>query len=135
MADLASPNTYLYLPVNQVYDPVSGRCIATASPFACEISTNGPFEGTLPRNIFRQPGLVYINTALLKNLALSGERFRLQLRLEFYNLLNHPNLYVNASSTDVSTPSFSNGNGSFVPGVTASFRDNREVVIAAKFFF
>lgn len=135
MADLASPNTYLYLPVNQVYDPVSGRCIATASPFACEISTNGPFEGTLSRNVFRLPGLFFLNTALLKNFDLSAERLRLQLRFEFYNLLNHPNLYVNASSTDVSTSSFENGNGSFGPGVTASFRDNRQVVIAAKFLF
>ena len=43
-ADLLSPNQYLFLPINDVYDPVSGRCIAGAAPFSCEVSVNGPFE-------------------------------------------------------------------------------------------
>lgn len=133
--DLVSPNNYLYLPVNQVYDPLNGRCIATAAPFACEISVNGPFEGVLPRNAFRQPGLFFLNTAFLKNFVLPQERLRLQLRFEFYNILNHANFYVNGSSTDVSTDSFRDHNGSSGPGVTASFRDNRQIVLAAKFFF
>jgi hypothetical protein len=133
--DSVSPNSYLYLPLNQVYDPVSGLCIADAAPFACEVSVNGPFQGTLPRNTFRQPGLFYQNTALLKNFVLPGEGTTLQFRAEFYNLLNHPNLYVTGSTADVSTDSFTNVNGDFVPGVTASFRDNREIVLALKFLF
>jgi hypothetical protein len=75
--DLVSPNNYLYLPVNRVYDPISGLCIATASPFACEISVNGPFEGVAPRNVFRKPGLFFFSTALMKNFVLSPERLRL----------------------------------------------------------
>ena len=135
LADLVSPNNYLYLPINQVYDPLSGRCIATAAPFACEISVNGPFDGMLPRNAFRQPGLFFFNTAVLKNFVLSPERLRMQLRFELYNVLNDANLYVNPVSVDVGTYSFSDRSGSFIPGVTASFRDNRQIVIAAKFFF
>ena len=60
---------------------------------------------------------------------------KLQFRAEFYNLLNHPNLYVNGASTDVSTSSFGNIDGDPTPGVTASFRDNREIVLALKLIF
>jgi hypothetical protein len=133
--DSVSPNSYLYLPLNQVYDPVSGLCVAVAAPFACEISVNGPFVDTLPRNAFRQPGLFFQNTALLKNFPMPREGTKLQFRAEFYNLFNHSNLYVNHTSTDVSTASFTGPNGDFVPGGTASFHDNRQVVLALKFIF
>ena len=133
--DAVSPNFFLYLPVNQVYDPNSGLCIANAAPFACEISVNGPFNGTLPRNAFRQPGLFFLNTALIKNFPLPREGTQLQFRAEFYNLFNHPNLYVNAGSVDVNTSSFSNASGLTTPGVTASFRDNRQIVLALKLIF
>jgi hypothetical protein len=137
VADAASPNHFLYLPINQVYDPVTGLCIANAAPFACEISVNGPFDGTLPRNTFRQPGLFFMNTALLKNFTFSREGMSLQFRAEFYNLLNHPNLYVNGSSTDVSNPTFTGASteGQTAPGVTASFHDNRQIVLALKLIF
>ena len=133
--DALSPNGHLYLPINQVYDPVSGRCIAGAAPFACEISVNGPFDGTLSRNTFRQPGLFFQNTALIKNFPLPRERAKLQIRAEFYNLFNHSNLYVNGPSTDVSTDTFTKPSGDFVPGVTVSFRDNRQIVLALKLIF
>ena len=130
--DSLSANSYLFLPINEVYDPVTGRCIADAEPFACEVSVNGPFEHVLPRNSFRQPGLLFLNTALIKNLPLPNERAKLQLRAEFYNLFNHPNLYVNGASIDLSTGTFTSTNGTRVPGVTASFRDSRQVVLALK---
>jgi TonB dependent receptor len=133
--DALSGNSYLYLPMNKVYDPLTGLCIPHAAPFACEISVNGPFQGTLPRNTFRQPGLFFWNAALIKNFPLPRGKTRLQFRAEFYNLLNHPNLYVKDSSTDVSTPSFTNSSGQFIPGVIANFRDNRQIVLAAKLFF
>ena len=133
--DSLSADSYLFLPINEVYDSVTGRCIADAAPFACELSVNGPFEHVLPRNAFRQPGLFFLNTALIKSFPLFHERAKLQLRTEFYNLFNHPNLYVNGGSTDVSTRSFTSANGDFVPGVTASFRDNREIVLALKIIF
>jgi len=135
LSDSFSPNSYLYLPLNQVYDPVSDLCINDAAPFACEISVNGPFQGTLSRNTFRQPGLFYQNTALIKNLPLPWEGTRLQFRAEFYNVFNHANLYVNGPSADVSTDSFTKPSGDFVPGVTASFRDNRQIVLALRIIF
>ena len=133
VSDSLSANNYLFLPINQVY--MNGACIADASPFACEISVNGPFQHVLPRNTFRQPGLFFLNTAIIKNLSMLRERAKLQFRAELYNLFNHPNLYVNGSSTDVSTNSYTNAAGAFVPGVTASFRDNRQIVLALKVSF
>ena len=133
--DAVSPNHFLYLPINSVYDPVTGLCIANAAPFACEISVNGPFEGTLPRNTFRQPGLFFLNTAVLKSFPLPRGDAQLQFRAEFYNLFNHSNLYVNGNSTDVSNPTFSNTANQTAPGVTASFHDNRQIVLALKLIF
>ena len=88
--DAVSPNSFLYLPLNQVYDPVSGKCLANTAPFAYEISVNGPFDGILPRNTFRQPGTYHQDTTLLKNIPLPKEGMKLQFRAEFYNLFNHP---------------------------------------------
>ena len=148
VSDSISPNSYLYLPINQVYDSVSRLCNANAAPFACEISVNGPFQDTLPRNTFHQPGLFYQDTAFLKTFPLPREGTKLQFRAEFYDIFNHSNLYVNAGSpsrsnprslsapsTDVSNASFTTSNGDLVPGVTASFRDNRQIVLALKLIF
>ena len=132
--DAVSPNSFLYLPINQVYDPVSGECMANTAPFACEVSVNGPFDGTLPRNTFRQPGTYYQDTALLKNIPMPKEGMKLQFRAEFYNLFNHPNLYV-SGGTDVNASPFTPSDGQAIPGVTASFRDNRQIVVALKLIF
>jgi hypothetical protein len=135
VSDALSPNSFLYLAVNQVYDPVSGGCLANATPLACQISVNGPFDGTLPRNSFRQPGAYHQDTALMKNFVLPKENMKLQFRAEFYNLLNHPNLYVNRGSLDVSAQTFSRTGGDPTPGMTASFRDSRQIVLALKMIF
>ena len=135
VADAATPNSYLYLPLNEVYDPLSGQCRAQAAPFGCEISVNGPFTGTLPRNFFRQPGLFFLDAAVIKSFPPLRDEMRFQLRAEFYNFFNHPNLYLNPASLDVSSDSFTDSAGSFVPGVTASFHDNRQIVLAVKFLF
>jgi hypothetical protein len=131
--DAVSPNNFLYLPLNQVYD-ATGACIANTAPFACEISMNGPFDSTLPRNTFRQPGTYYQDTALLKNIPLPKEGMKLQFRAEFYNLFNHPNLHV-SGGTDVNASPFTRSDGQPVPGVTASFGDNRQIVVALKLIF
>jgi hypothetical protein len=132
--DAASPNKFLYLPINQVYD-ANGACLPGTTPFACEVSVNGPFDGILPRNFFRQPGTYYQNTAVLKNIPLPREGVKLQFRAEFYNLFNHPNLYVNSGTNDVSASSFHRSGAQTIPGVTASFRDSRQIVLAVKLIF
>ena len=59
----------------------------------------------------------------------------LQFRAEFYNLLNHSNLYLNSGTADINTQSFTNSFGASVPGVTGSYRDNRQIVLALRFLF
>jgi hypothetical protein len=51
-------------------------------------------EGNEPRNIYRNPGMVQVDASLLKNnhLPWIGEQGNLQLRFDFINLFNHPNL-------------------------------------------
>lgn len=51
-------------------------------------------EGNLHRNLYRNPGLVQVDASLLKNnhLPWLGEQGNLQLRIDFINLFNHPNL-------------------------------------------
>jgi hypothetical protein len=96
---------------------------------------NGPFDGILSRNSYRQPGLYFQDTALLKNIPLPREGMQLQFRAEFYNLFNHPNLYVNGGSTDVNAQPFTSSVGQSIPGVTASYHDNRQIVLALKWIF
>lgn len=51
-------------------------------------------HGSLPRNIYRGPGTVNVDLSLLKNnkVGFLGERGNLQLRFDFYNVLNRVNL-------------------------------------------
>ena len=137
--DASNPNSFLYLPINQVYDVNNGLCLANATPFACEISVNGPFQGNFPRNTYRRPGTQFHNVAFMKNFSLPKEGMNLQFRAEFYNLFNHPNLYVKQGSNDVNTSTFNASPSGSGPGVTAFFgatpADNRQIVIALKLIF
>jgi hypothetical protein len=51
-------------------------------------------EGNEPRNIYRSPGMVQIDASILKNnhIPWLGDQGNLQLRFDFINLFNHPNL-------------------------------------------
>jgi len=51
-------------------------------------------EGTEPRNCYRNPGMFNVDTSVAKNTHLKwlGEAGNLQLRFDFLNVFNHPNL-------------------------------------------
>jgi Carboxypeptidase regulatory-like domain/TonB dependent receptor len=51
-------------------------------------------QGNEPRNCFRNPGMVNVDTSVAKNTHMPwlGEAGNLQLRFDFLNLFNHPNL-------------------------------------------
>jgi hypothetical protein len=66
---------------------------------------------------------------------LPKEGMQLQFRAEFYNLFNHPNLYVNGATPDVSALSFAPAPGAQVPRVTASCKDSRRIVLGMKLLF
>ena len=60
-------------------------------------------EGTLKRNIYRNPGLIQVDASLLKNNRLPwlGEAGNLQFRFDFLNVFNHVNLAgVDANMAD-----------------------------------
>jgi hypothetical protein len=110
--DFAGPNNFVYLtlPPSATYaDPLVG----SGELPTCDMVTNslGDLVSTgqnchwpsnmLARNYFTGPKVYNINMAIAKTFPIS-ERFRLQFRSEFYNLLNHSNYYVqNGSTNDV----------------------------------
>ncbi len=143
--DVRTPNAFLVLPVNRVRNS-NGSCIADAAPFGCQLSVNGPFDGSLGRNTFRRPGTHFQNIALAKNIDLPEmggvEGLQLQYRAEFYNLFNHSNLYVKPATTNVAASSFNTDLRSRVPGVLASYgtpagfpQEARQIVLAVKLIF
>jgi outer membrane receptor protein involved in Fe transport len=103
-----------------------------ANPYS-GYADQGPYPSNMSgRNIYRAPGLYNIDMGIYKNFALKGEQYKLQFRAEFYNLLNHANLYVNGGSADVSSYDY-------VPayrGVTQnSGNERRNIQFALKFIF
>jgi hypothetical protein len=51
-------------------------------------------QGNLPRNCYRNPGMVNVDASVAKNTQLPwlGEAGNLQLRFDFLNVFNHSNL-------------------------------------------
>lgn len=70
--------------------PPGGRTIAGWINPAAFAKPAGAF-GTTPRNLLRGPGTWQVDSGLSKTVSLS-ERAQLQLRSEFYNIFNHPQL-------------------------------------------
>jgi hypothetical protein len=76
---------------------VPGNTIASLASFGCYVSGSsymippalGTF-GTMGRNIFRDTGFRNVDLSIAKNFKW-GERFGAQFRVEFFNILNHPN--------------------------------------------
>jgi hypothetical protein len=80
------PNSFSNLPLeNNSYYGGTNPCFPQLDP------VNNPGDRTygLQRNALRGPGLTNLDIALAKTTAIS-ERFKLQFRAEFFNVLNHP---------------------------------------------
>ncbi|HEV3469462.1 MAG TPA: TonB-dependent receptor [Pyrinomonadaceae bacterium] len=109
---------------NLVGDPNAGprtpeRWFNTA---AFALPARGTF-GNAGRNVVEGPGYENFNASLVKNTTL-GERYNLQLRAEFFNLFNHPNLDL--PDNFFGSPSF---------GRVTSARDPRHIQFGAKLLF
>jgi hypothetical protein len=74
-------------------DPTSARFFNTA---AFAIPPSGRF-GTSGRNVIIGPGGQNVDAALIRTIRMS-DFTRMQLRADFYNLLNHPNLVAPPST-------------------------------------
>jgi len=139
------------IPFVSATDP---RCIAAAGPDpaeqaqlasvgGCYISgstvltppANGTF-GDAGRNIFRGPDFANWDFSMSKNFRL-GERLNLQLRAEFFNILNHPNF---TGITQNLAPGNNPGIAEFTPDLGASnpvlgSGGSRHIQLGAKFIW
>jgi hypothetical protein len=79
--------------------------------------------GNTARNIVRGPGTWNVNLGVFRNVPL-GERYRIQFRSEFFNLLNHTNL---------GTPNNTMNNAAF--GRILSGSPGRVIQFALKFYY
>jgi hypothetical protein len=133
--DPKTPNRFLYLRANPIRNTALGTCIPNAAPFACLPSIYDSLNNLLPRNHYRRPDSHFQDVALTKNVPLS-EHARLQIRAEFYNVLNHANLELvpgEEGGYSLTQPVFDEGR---VAGVLARYGGPpRQIVVAAKVIF
>ena len=138
-----SPNQYeyLYLPgaaplVGSYFNPLTN----TSDFGNCTTPGEGalhpcPFPSDMThRNAFKGPNAYFTTLGIYKNFPIT-ERMRVQFRGEFFNLLNHANNYIDASSLDVSgciAPAAGNATSCVIPVTKA---DKRDVQLAVKFIF
>jgi hypothetical protein len=121
----ADGNNYDWPNVNRSYSTPSSRSAyfnGIFSPSDFSVPNLGQEGNELP-NRFRGPGFFSIDAALIKDTHLT-ERLNLQLRFEFFNLLNHPNL--NGVDSNLSDSSF---------GQTTAVFNPRWIQLAAKISF
>ncbi|MBI5283449.1 MAG: TonB-dependent receptor, partial [Candidatus Solibacter usitatus] len=89
--------------------------------------------GNAPKDVFRGPGTNVFDVSFFKNIPLSSnDRYRLQLRFEFYNFFNH------ASFQGVDTTARFDAAGRQVSGTFGQYTstlDARRTVLGAKFYF
>ena len=126
----SSPNQFNYMSVGK---PNSSYVNALTG-----VSDFGPFPSSMTgRNSFVTPGIWNLDLAVHKNFTLS-ERFTLQLRAEAFNVLNHSNLYIVYTNTDLSATSFitaTKGVRADNNGFSVVSTENRNLQLALKLLF
>jgi hypothetical protein len=95
------------------------------------ICTN--LRGNAGRNIIIGPGLLNFDFSLFKNMPVKriSEKFNVQFRAEFFNVLNHTNFQAPADTNGISYDT----NGQPLPGgaLDAAVTDSRDIQFALKF--
>jgi hypothetical protein len=103
------------------YNPAAFAIVPATDPVS-----GLPRFGNAGRNTILGPGTNYMDGNIAKNIALGSERRVLTLRVEAFNLLNHPN-YAN--------PNLNISTTNTVGTITSVLRPMREVQFAARFQF
>jgi hypothetical protein len=123
----SSPETYQKASNGRVgnfyFDP-SAFSTAGLSAINAVLNPASATYGTLGRNAFRGPDLVNTNITVAKAIALYGDKMKLQIRGEFFNILNH---------AEFSNPNTTFTSSSF--GQVSSTADPRIIQLAARFVF
>ena len=104
--------------------------------------TFGPAFGTEGRNILTGPGYTNLDFSLAKSIPLRVESHRLQLRGEFFNLLNHPNFDIANHTFDLTACAQNNsllcpaGNfGSILSANAYGDKPPRQIQLSFKYIF
>jgi Carboxypeptidase regulatory-like domain/TonB dependent receptor-like, beta-barrel len=128
---------------------VTARCVSWLNPAAFEPTKVGGANnptifgtfGDVGKNVLRLPRTFNWDMQLSKYITLT-ERFKLQLRVEYFNVFNHPNFAPESTSTGTvnSTDQISafdklNGNSAFGTFRAGQAGDPRVAQLAAKLFF
>jgi hypothetical protein len=120
----------LVLPESQA---ITGNVTAWANPAAFSLPAPGTF-GNLQRDFLPGPGTVGVDFATMKDTQIK-ERYHLQFRAEFFNILNHPNFALPNASAFVQT---ADGGGAPNPTfgkITSTTTSSRQIQFALKFLF
>jgi len=118
----------LYAPATQTRVPQSwfNPCAFAPPAFG---PTGLPLFGSEGRNTLTGPGLTDLDFSLSKSMALGRENHRLQLRGDFFNLFNHPNLDV---------PNHVLGVSNFAQVLSANFygdKPPRQIQLSVRYLF
>src|SRR5205807_2172663 len=118
---------------NQIGDPTARPCVPGTFFNTCAF-TDPPLGsfGNVGRNTLQGPGYVIWDTSLFKTFRLS-ERFHLEFRSEFFNLLNHTNFLLSQSGPQESNNSTVLGTSQF--GFLTAARAPRQIQFGVKLLF
>jgi hypothetical protein len=120
----------LILPAPQA---ITGNIADWANPAAFGLPAPGTF-GNLQRDFLWGPGTVDFDFATMKETQIK-ERYHLQFRAEFFNILNHPNFALpNASAFVQAADGGGNPNPTFGK-ITATTTSSRQIQFALKLMF
>ena len=103
--------------------PQTGVTGALQSPF-----------GNLPRNAFRNPAFYQTDLSLNKKFSTPVESLKVEFRTEFYNLLNHTNLYLPAGGLSGTVGATANNNATG-GGIISSTFEPRIVQFGLKILY
>ncbi len=118
-ADSGSPNRFNFIDLRP---QLPGAGVFTDISGGTEV---GPYPLNMTgRNAFRSPGYWNMDFGLYKSFQIT-ERFKLQLRSEFFNIFNHANLFVSGTDADIAE----------VDQVQAFRAGRRHLQFAAKIIF
>jgi hypothetical protein len=119
-------------------NPVIGKPDQWYDPNAFELPPAG-FFGHLGRNTIIGPGFSNVDFSVVKDISVKGisENFRIQLRFEFFNALNHPNFDLPGNAQNATSASFIFTDTSGRPNLAATrpvktTNDAREMQFALK---
>jgi hypothetical protein len=132
-------NTYTLYDLTGYVQHQSDFCATQPDPVACSndlIFGPGAANLEVQRNSLRLPGFWNWDAAVAKRFALPREGMGLELRAEFFNVLNHSNLYANPGTNDIANGQIKANYGTR-PGIGAAgvAADRRAIQVGAKFTF